>query len=527
LTSIRQRLFLQVGIVITTMLLLLWFANAFLLENYYINQQKKVLLENYASLNALSVEELSSSIDSYKRVESASNVDIIITDDGSNLVYSSTNLYGNEMILNRIMANLENKDTVPLPRMGMDFNKKTDQMMPPPQNTRSSRAFPNEEIINDLVSYSTGKDPISNEESIALVGTLDNGYTINLRVPLTSIKASIDVVNSFLLIIGCVVMVLGFVLTYIFSSFFTKPIKEISRVTGHMKNLDFGEACEVTSKDELGALATNVNDMSLVLSSTISNLNHTNKELGIEVDARKKLDDKRRQLLSNVSHELKTPLSLMEGYAEALKLGLHTDPERIDFYCDVIIDETEKMNRLVQSLLNIDQMEFGDTKSQPLELDLTDYLKGALMKYEPKMKEASIQLSTELPETLIVVADPLHLEQVFINYLTNAIHYCDDQKKLRIAVDIDGDKAIVKVHNSAKKLSSEDLDKIWDSFYKIDKARTRDKGGHGLGLSIVKAIQEANALGYGVANDGDGVTFWFECNLQQVRHSDEHGPQDL
>lgn len=509
------------------MILLLWIANVFLLEDYYINQQKKVLLENYASFNALSEEELDASIDIYKRVESASNVDIIITDNETDLVYSSSNLYGNEMILNRIIATMEDSDTVPLPRMGMAFSKKQDQMSPPSQNTRSPKAFPNEEIINDLISYSTGKDPISSEESIALVGTLDNGYAINLRVPLTSIQASIDVVNRFLLLIGGVVMVLAFGLTYLFSSFFTKPIKEISRVTGHMKNLEFGEACEVTSKDELGALATNVNDMSLVLSSTISNLNHTNEELAVEVDARKKLDDKRRQLLNNVSHELKTPLSLMEGYAEALKLRLHTDPERVDFYCDVIIDETEKMNLLVQSLLNIDQMEFGDTKSQPLDIDLTDYLSSALMKYEPKINQAKIQLTTELPDKLMVTADPLHLEQVFVNYLTNAIHYCDDQRKLRVSVGSNGGKAIVEVHNSAKKLSSEDLEKIWDSFYKIDKARTRDKGGHGLGLSIVKAIQEASHLGYGVSNDGDGVTFWFECNLQQERHSDGHEPLDL
>ncbi len=514
--SIRQRLFLQMAIVLLTTLTLIWLANITFLENYYISQQKQRLLENYNTLNTIDALDLNDNFRSFIKIESKSNVVIIITEPDGTLVYASRDYFNNTDFITQSIDDDSEGKTIPLPHRRLIGNDPLFTSEKPGIKDRLEHfppRIPNEEIINDKISFATGLDSITGGQSVALIGQLSNGYNINLRTPIASVQSSIDVTNRFLVIIGAVVMVFAMGITFVFSNFFTKPIKEISRVTGHMKALDFSAECQVTSQDELGALAVNVNEMSKVLSSTISELNGSNQQLTEEVEAKNLLDQKRRQLLNNVSHELKTPLALMEGYAEALQLGIHTDPAKIDFYCDVIIDETDKMNQLVQSLLDIDQMEFGDRISNPITLNLSDYLTHTLHKYEPQCVKSDVRLTTDIPANVTAFVDPLRLEQVFVNYLTNAIHYTTESKDVSVHLITRTHKAIIEVHNSTASLSEEQMDKIWDSFYKIDKARTREAGGHGLGLSIVKAIQTSDGLGYGVCNKGDGVTFWFEVVL--------------
>ena len=494
--SIRQRLFLQIGLVVLISLGLIALANIFFLERYYIAQQKKILVNNYDTLNTLASDTLTDAFDTYIDIESTSNVEIVLIDEENTLIYSTGNHFTNELFTKRIASLSDDSDIVPLgPRRS-----------PKDVANKTPRMYPNQEFLRDRLFFSTGKDPISNGQTLALIGVLDNGYYVNIRTPLASIDGSIAVVNDFLMIIGIATLIIAMVITFIFSNFFTRPIKEISRVTGHMKALNFDEVCQVTSKDELGALALNVNEMSHVLSTTIDTLKD-------EIQEKNRLDHKRRQLLNNVSHELKTPLSLLEGYAEALQLGIHSDPKKIDFYCDVIMDESQKMNTLVQSLLNIDQLAFGDITTTPIEINLSQYLTSTLKKFQPQLEALAINLEIAITPNVLIFADTMHLEQLFTNYLTNAIHYCNEGKLITISLEVTLDKALVQVYNSSKKLSPEDRSKIWDSFYKIDTSRSRQKGGHGLGLSIVQAIQEADGLGYGVYNDDQGVVFWFEQNL--------------
>lgn len=509
--SIRQRLFLQIGLVLLITYGLIWLGNAFFLEGYYIGEQKKVLLENYVTLNALDTSDLSDAYETYLEIESNSNVEIVILDLEDELIYASGNYYSSDAFNQRIASGNIDSNAVPLRPSKL---ARADGTTRPQVAQRSSARFPNQEMINEDLFFSTGVDPIHSGDTLALIGTLDNGYYINARIPLTSITASIAVVNDFLVITSLTTLLIAMLITFVFSNRFTRPIKEISRVTGHMKHLDFQETCMVTSKDELGALASNVNDMSQVLSTTLATLKVTNNNLKDEIEAKNVLDSKRRQLLNNVSHELKTPLALMEGYAEALKLGIHTDQNKTDFYCDVIMDETQKMNALVQNLLNIDQLAFGDVATHPTVLNLSDYLQATIAKFQPQVDKKDIRLSLNIESDLFILADPLRLEQVFVNYLTNAINYCNKDKTIRVSTKSSSDQVIVEVFNSAKKLSPDEMNKIWDSFYKIDQSRSRDQGGHGLGLSIVQAIQSSDQLDFGVYNEGNGVVFWF----QQSRH---------
>ncbi len=515
MTSIRIRLFFQMVIIILMTLLILWVANAFFLEDYYLKQQKEILLDYYASLNSLSTDALPNAKELFIDIESQSNVTLIILDDQDGLVYTSEPRYQTEDDI----IPFDPSDTIPIhpsqPSNDSDTTPTGIEQTPPDKPSDFSPElerldYPNEEAISDSLSYTTGRDPFTRRETLALIGTLNNGYYINMRLPLASLDAPIAIVNRFLALTGLLVLVVSLMLTYYFSNHFTRPIKEISRITGRMKRLDFSESAVVNARDELGALAENVNEMSTVLSKNIDALNISNRQLRDEIKAKDRLDVKRRQLLNNVSHELKTPLALMEGYAEALQLGIHKDPKRTDFYCDVIIDETTKMNQLVQTLLDIDQVTFGDTLSQPITMDLISYLNSTILKYDHVLNESKIELKTVMPSKLFIHTDPLRLDQVFTNYLTNAIHYVIYPRTISIKVIQEKKKAIIEVFNTSQLLSEDDREKIWDSFYKIDKARTREKGGHGLGLSIVQAILEADGLSYGVRNESNGVTFWFE-----------------
>lgn len=216
--------------------------------------------------------------------------------------------------------------------------------------------------------------------------------------------------------------------------------------------------------------------------------------------------------MGNVSHELKTPIALIQGYAEGLKEGVSDDPESMQFYCDVIIDEADKMNQMVKNLMTLNQLEFGDQDIQFERFDLTELIKGVLQSMEIliQQKDAKIQFRTKEP--VYVWADEFKAEQVLRNYVNNALNHLDGDKVIDIKILCHDEKAKVTVFNTGIPIPEDDLPHIWEKFYKVDKAHTREYGGNGIGLSIVKAIMDSFHQEYGVNNYDNGVEFWFELD---------------
>jgi signal transduction histidine kinase len=222
----------------------------------------------------------------------------------------------------------------------------------------------------------------------------------------------------------------------------------------------------------------------------------------------------RTEFIGNVSHELKTPIALIQGYAEGLKEGISDDPESRAFYCDVIIDEANKMNQLVRNLLTLNQLEYGEQFVYE-RFDIMELIRGVLQSNEILIRQNDVQMHIHAEESIYVWADELRVEQVLRNYLSNALHHVDYERVIDIRVEKrDSEKVRITVFNTGKQIPSEDLEHIWNKFYKVDKARTREYGGHGIGLSIVKAIMESFHQGYGVVNYENGVAFWFELDLK-------------
>ena len=224
------------------------------------------------------------------------------------------------------------------------------------------------------------------------------------------------------------------------------------------------------------------------------------------------MDEMRKEFLSNVTHELKTPIALIQGYAEGLKDNISEDAESREFYCDVIVDEASKMNKMVKKLLTLNQIESGNDMVELERFDIVALIRAVLESSEilMKQKEIRVQFHQDLP--IDVWADEYMIEEVVTNYLTNAINHADKEKVIDVRV-IREDKCVrISVFNTGEPIPQEDIDKIWMKFYKVDKARTREYGGSGIGLSIVKAIMESHNKPYGVINHSNGVEFWFELD---------------
>ena len=271
-------------------------------------------------------------------------------------------------------------------------------------------------------------------------------------------------------------------------------------------------------KGEIGILGESMNDMSAKLESNIAQLKAANLELQRDIDKKNKIDQMRTEFLSNVSHELKTPIALIQGYAEGLKEGITDDPESMDFYCSVIIDEASKMNTMVKKLLTLNQIEFGNEELVMERFDIIELVSSVVNANELRANQKGIKMIfNQTDEHIDVWSDEYKIEEVITNYISNAINHCDFDKIIEVNVKkVDNDNVRVSVFNTGKNIPDEDINNIWGKFYKVDKARTREYGGNGIGLSIVKAIMDSYGKQYGVRNLENGVEFWFDLDAKSM-----------
>jgi two-component system, OmpR family, sensor histidine kinase VanS len=343
---------------------------------------------------------------------------------------------------------------------------------------------------------------------------LSNGDNLIIRQPLAPVSESASVATQFMLFTGLLSILIGCSWAFFFAKKFTLPILELSQLAQRMAQLDFTQKWTKKRNDEIGLLGKNINHLSDHLDAAITELNQKNEKLMADVERERELDKMRKEFVSNVSHELKTPLSLILGYAEGLKENVANDEENKDYYCSVIMDEAEKMNKLVKDLLNLSQFESGLFQLTKTNFDLSLLLNRIVQKYQNVLTEKNMVLEKKFPENCLVHGDMLRMEQVLLNFLNNAIIHTEFTNTIKLFVKDKGPHFRVFVYNSGRPIPEESLEKIWISFYKIDKARTREQSRYGLGLSIVRAIQELHGNRYGVRNLPQGVLFW--CDMDKA-----------
>lgn len=362
--------------------------------------------------------------------------------------------------------------------------------------------------------FITTEDPYLKFETLRFQTTLDNGLRMLIWLPMSEISENISLFNQIIAVTAAVILIASVLWSLFVSSKFTKPIRQMNQIAKKISLQDFSETIEISGNDELTELAGSINEISHKLSNSINWLSEKNHQLEIEIINEKNLDKMRKEFVAGVSHELKTPIFLIQGYAEGLKTVAHNEEKR-NFYCDVIMNETEKMDKLLKDLLSLSQMESGMFRIQPQAFDIVALARHSLQKFRPVFDREKINVELCFPYDLLVFADPVRAEQVMINFINNAIDYLDNRRNIRVSISAEGDKAKIAVFNSGKHIGSDEIDKIWTPFYKDDLARKREHGGTGLGLSIVKAIQNSQKNEYGVANLPDGVEFWIMLDRRE------------
>ncbi len=486
----RQQAAITIGLLVGT-ILACWFINNTFLESYYEMEKADVVVEAYQRLNAAATSGSLGSEDFIQemgRFAFASNINVEVIDANSIIVYAATTNNKEELSkrLQRYIIGYSVNST---------FGEELSGGVPAP---------------NTVFKY---VDRRTMTEYIEVYGPLDNAYWFIVSTTMESIQESVRIANRFLAYIGVAAAFIGGILMWILSRRVTEPVLELAKISERMTHLDFEAKYQGKEKNELGLLGSNINQLSESLERTISELKTANNELQKDIEKKEQIDEMRKEFLANVSHELKTPIALIQGYAEGLREGISDDAESRDFYCEVIMDEAGKMNAMVQKLLTLNQLEFGNDKVSMERFDIVAMIRNYLQSAEILARQDGIEVEMGQTEPIYVWGDEFKIEEVFMNYFTNAVHYCQGEKRVRIHVALEDSKAKVSVYNTGEPIPEESLDHLWEKFYKVDKARTREYGGSGVGLSIVKAIMESMNQEYGVRNCPDGVEFWFTLEM--------------
>ena len=226
------------------------------------------------------------------------------------------------------------------------------------------------------------------------------------------------------------------ILLFMIGNNFTKPIVYLTDIATRMSQLDFEAKYPVNTEDEIGKLGNSINLLSERLEETISELKSANNELQKDIENKIQIDEMRKDFLSNVSHELKTPIALIQGYAEGLHDNINDDSESREFYCDVIIDEANKMNKMVKKLLTLNQIEFGKNQITFERFDIVQVVRSVIQSATLLAEQKGAEIYMEETEPVYVWADEYMVEEIVTNYISNAINHVDGEKKIRVTLEM-------------------------------------------------------------------------------------------
>lgn len=539
--SIKFKITLLLVVTVTCLVAMLIGFNSIFSEKVYMNRKQKSMINSYENVNEIMQKYTDLQIDKdtmcadMENISTAKGISVLVVDSSWCTIYVSTQ--GDDSMMERLRMSIFNgdifknngsQDKAPEPKdqeddsdnpADKDDRKEHRKRLEDIIDMSGTSLVENRTIISSNDNYTLQKvyDERLGDYYLEIWGTLDNGYSIILRTPIQGIKDNVNISTTLIKYVGGAILAVGIIAAFVVSTYITRPIKQLSNIAERMSEMDFNARYEGSDKGEIGLLGKSMNNMSEKLELNIAELKKANLELKKDIDKKEKLEIMRTDFLSNVSHELKTPIALIQGYAEGLKEGITDDPESMEFYCDVIMDEANKMNTMVKRLLTLNQIEFGNDEPEMERFDINELIASVAdaNAIRAGQKNMSIVFDNR-NEHNFVWADEYKTEEVLTNYISNALNHCDGKRAIEVRTEKseNGGTITVTVYNSGKNIADEEIERIWEKFYKTDKARTREYGGNGIGLSIVKAIMDSMGQEYGVRNVSDGVEFWFNLDCK-------------
>ncbi len=476
------RIFLQIAAIFAVFVIVLTVSNRIFLVKFYETSEKRLLREQGEVIASLDFSDRTLVVDSLSVISDSYNFEVEIFNDRGKVLYTS---YGSQML---------------------DFYYKDNPGLS--MNHKILRPTESETLSNGSV-FERAFDEYTETEYLIYRISVGGGVNAELRVQTTLLHNSAQVAEQFIALIAVLCLLLALIWVIFSARKISKPITEMSEITRDMANLKFDRKVFCTTSDEIGMLGHSVNELSEKLSATLIDLKEKNKKLSDEIELERQLDSMRRDFVANVSHELKTPISIIEGYAEGLKMNIN--PEARDSYCDTIIDESERMNRLVLSLLELSRYESGQIPIDKKKFSLSEMAKAMC---ERIFRDSTLSIS--LPEEeVLCYADPTQIEQVFKSILENAKSHTQSGGEIKVVFSQKNGAVRTEIYNTGSQIESDKMPQIWQSFYRGEQSHKREQNRFGLGLSIVSAICKMHGRNCGVFNTENGVCFWFETDCSQ------------
>jgi two-component system, OmpR family, sensor histidine kinase VanS len=481
--SITKKLFIITAVFFAVFVGSTMIIQSLFFEKFYISKKKSDLISNIESFRAdyNKAQDTAAAMEVAAEYEANNNIKIVILDSASRLKLNQSRFRND---------GTKTKDLTDFIRL---WSEQTSKEM--------------------LVDNKTQSYVISNRDSDTrnIVSINYNSVKTEVIFALSSLQPvneAVGVIEKLYLYFAIAAVLFTIILALIYSRMIAKPLVKINKVASKMAQLDFTEKCEETNQDEIGNVAASLNFLSENLDNALTSLKQANTKLEEDIEKERKLEKMRREFVASVSHELKTPISLIDGYAVGLKDNIFEGEDR-DYYLDIIIDESEKMGNLVSDMLDLSYLESGSFKLKREEFNITELIEHTLRKYGSMFEEKKTALELNLFENVAVNADWNRLEQVITNFITNALRHVNEEGTIYVGMSDKDNGISIEVENTGSSIAEEDLIKIWDKFYKVDKARTRKLGGTGIGLSIVKNILLHHEYSFGTENTDRGVRFYF------------------
>ena len=501
--SFRAKMILMLfGTVVMSVIITL-VLNTVLLKPYYKKMKEQSLTASFATVCQLDFNE-SDILTKLESIEERENVQILIIDYKRRVFFCSNKV----------------SDSLFLPVNGNDGIQSGEQwfsdwLIPDGSGDDSYKIFSTKPNFGTPYNSALSASYLSlYAKAIIDYHGADLPFYIIINAPLEVIEDSTEIANRFALLVGTVILLVGGIVTIILSNRIVAPVVLISQAAQKMSHFDFNEKVRMKRNDEIGQIAGSINTLSYHLESKIKELSVANEQLKKELEHRVKVDNMRRDFISDVSHELKTPLAIILGYCEGLQLNVNSDEK--EYYCSIIEAEAMRMNKLAERLLKLAELESGEVPLDVSDFDLAGLGENRLSKLAYLLEERGVSSEFFTEGCAYVKGDRDRIEEVVNNLLTNAKNHTPDNGVIRLTVKEESNGVYCEVYNSGSHIPQESLERIWDSFYKVDKARTHSYGGSGLGLKIVSTILQSHNADYGVENTEDGVKFWFRLEKSEI-----------
>jgi signal transduction histidine kinase len=459
--SIRFKLWAGMMVLVLVVLVLLWFFQILFLKNFYTQMKIAEIKDQAITITKLLDENnVADFQDQMDTLAYENNMSIELLSTSSSSIYLSDTSGANGQ-----MPMMRNNARVQVYKDALGGQQSAVPLTHP--------RFGNQFMLIGMPVYTGG------QISGALI----------LNLPLAPVEDTASILQLQLFYISLILLVAALLISFLLARSFTRPIVDIKKAAEKMAAGDYSAHISIDEENEIGQLAQTINYLGEQLS---------------------KIDQLRKDLIANVSHELRTPLSLIRGYAETLRDVTGNAPVKREKQLGIIIDETERLSRVVDDILNLSQLQSGHFELNRSPFKLYDLVKKVTAKYDILSQQTGVSIINQHSGDDRLEADEARIEQVLYNLINNALNHTQAGGTITIRdIDLNG-KVRLEVTDTGSGIPQEEIGHIWDRYYRAE-TNTAKKVGTGLGLAIVKAVLEAHGAAFGVnSQENIGTTFWFE-----------------